>query len=121
MRRHGRSATTRRGPAGGARPEATARPFRDDEAGLGGGRWSWSDSATTYYTVRYGPPMRAHGQEDRGGVTWSPRGVRVLVNSGRYTYDAASRFLAYQDGPFSHNVAVPRGGTVRPRAWVTVT
>ena len=103
------------------RPDATAHSLRDDEAGLGVGRWSWNDSSTTYYTVRYGPPMRAHGHEDRGGVTWSPRGVRVLVNPGRYTYDTASRFLAYQDGPSSHNVAVPRGGTVRPRAWVTVT
>jgi len=107
--------------AGVARPGATGRSFRDDEAGLGVGRWSWSDPATTYYTVRYGPPMRAHGQEDRGGVTWSPRGVRVLVNSGRYTYDTASRFLAYQDGPAGHDVAIPRGGRVQPRAWVTVT
>jgi hypothetical protein len=65
--------------------------------------------------------MRAHGQEDRGGVTWTPHGVRVLVNPGRYTYDEASRFLPYQDGPASHNVAVPRGGKIQPRAWVTVT
>lgn len=107
--------------AGVTRPGATAHSFRDDAAGLGVGRWSWSDPATTYYTVRYGPPMRAHGQEDRGGVTWSPRGVRVLVNSGRYTYDTTSHFLPYQDGPAGHNVAVPRGGKVQPRAWVTVT
>ena len=94
--------------AGVTRPGASARSFRDDEAGLGVGRWSWNDTATTYYTVRYGPPMRAHGQEDRDGVTWTPHGVRVLVNPGRYTYDPASRFIAYQDGPSSHNVAVPR-------------
>ena len=54
-------------------------------------------------------------------MTWSPRGVRVLVNPGRYTYDATSHFLPYQDGPAGHNVAVPRGGKVQPRAWVTVT
>jgi hypothetical protein len=103
------------------RPDASARSFRDDEAGLGVGRWGWNDTAATYYTVRYGPPMRAHGQEDRGGVTWTPHGVRVLVNPGRYTYDTASRFLPYQDGPGSHNVAVPKGGAIQPRAWVTVT
>jgi hypothetical protein len=106
---------------GVTRPAGTGRWFRDDRAGLGVGRWSWTDPAASYYTVRYGPPLRAHGHQDRGGVTWSPRGVRVLVNPGRYTYEASSRFLGYQDGPAGHNVAVPRPGVLAPRAWVTVT
>jgi hypothetical protein len=88
------------------------RVFRDDQTGLGVGRWSWSDPRTTYYTVRYGPPMRAHGQQDRGGVTWSALGTRILVGVGRYTSDPASAYYSYGKGPVSHNVAYPTKGTL---------
>jgi hypothetical protein len=98
--------------AGTTRSKAQDRVFRDDQAGLGVGRWSWSDPRTSYYTVRYGPPMRAHGQQDRGGVTWSALGTRVLVGPGRYTYDAASRYYPYAKRPASHNVAFPARGTL---------
>jgi hypothetical protein len=84
--------------------------FRDDQAGWVIGRWSWSDRATSHYTVRYGPPRRAHGHHDRaGGVTWSTRGVRVLVGPGRYTSDLTSAFYAYQVGPSGQNTAIPSG------------
>ncbi len=101
-------------------PTARGRVFRDDEAGLAVGRWSWRDPSTSYYTLRYGGPRRAHGQEDRGGVTWSALGVRVLVNPGRFTYDV-SPLQRYQAGPRSHNVAVLDGRTIAPGATVTVT
>jgi hypothetical protein len=96
--------------AGTTRSKAQDRVFRDDQAGLGAGRWSWSDPRTAYYTVRYGPPMRAHGQQDRGGVTWSDLGARILVGPGRYSYDRASKYYPYAKGAASHNVAFPTKG-----------
>jgi hypothetical protein len=98
---------------GDPHPGYVARLFREDSSGWIIGRWSWRDADTTYYTVRYGPPHRAHGQHDRaGGVTWSSAGVRVLVGPGKYTYDNTTEWYAYQRGPQSHNVAVPQGRSV---------
>jgi hypothetical protein len=90
---------------------ATERVLRDDPAGWVVGRWSWSDAATSYYTIRYGPPLRGHGHHDRaGGVTWSTRGVRVLVGPGRFSYDNANNYNAYQKSPAGQNVAIPDAG-----------
>ena len=87
--------------------------LRDDQAGWVIGRWSWTDPAASHYTVRYGPARRAHGHEDRsGGVTWSTRGVRVLVGPGRYTSDTTSGYHTYQIGPQGQNVAIPSGRAV---------
>jgi hypothetical protein len=87
------------------------RIFRDDQAGWVVGRWSWTDPATSYYTVRYGPGRRAHGHEDRaGGVTWTAGGVRVLVGPGRYTSDATSNYYYYQYGPQGQNAPIPDKG-----------
>jgi hypothetical protein len=86
----------------------TPGAFRDDQTGWAIGRWSFTDRETSYYTVRYGPPRRAHGHNDRaGGVTWSTKGVRVLIGPGRYTSDLKSPFHAYQIGPQGQNVAIP--------------
>jgi hypothetical protein len=100
--------------AGRSVPRNWARTLRDDQTGTIVGRWSWSDRQTSYYTVRYGPPRRAHGQEDRaGGVTWSTLGSRVLVGPGKYNYDKNSPWNAYMISPLSHNVAIPNGGAVK--------
>ncbi|MEU8608668.1 heparinase II/III family protein [Actinoplanes sp. NPDC048791] len=100
--------------AGGPVPTLrTPRVLRDDQAGWGIGRWSWTDPRAVYYTVRYGPKRWAHGQHDRaGGVTFSAAGVRVLVGPGRYSYDLGDSYRAYQLSPNSHNVALPEGGKV---------
>jgi hypothetical protein len=91
----------------------TPRALRDDKTGWVVGRWSWSDPRAVYYTVRYGPGRRAHGQHDRaGGVTFSAAGVRVLVGPGRFSYDTTSNYWAYQVSPKSHNVAIPDRGKV---------
>ena len=88
--------------------------LRDDQTGWVIGRWSWTDPDTTYYTVRYGPPRRAHGHHDSsGGVTWSTKGVRVLVGPGRFSYDRDNALHAHQISPQSHNVARPDGRYVR--------
>jgi len=101
-----------RGPRRAGSPDPGTGPavFQDDEAGLAVGRWSWTDRATTYYTLRYGPPIRAHGQQDRGGVTWSTSGARILVNPGRFGYEKATAYEAWQSSARSHNVATPADG-----------
>jgi hypothetical protein len=99
--------------AGQAGSLSNPRVLRDDQTGTAIGRWSWTDPLTTYYTLRYGPPRRAHGHEDRaGGITWTTMGTRVLVGPGKFTYDKASPWYVWTVGASSHNVAVPDGGTV---------
>jgi hypothetical protein len=99
--------------AGAVQTLRTPRVLRDDQAGWGIGRWSWTDPKAVYYTVRYGPVRFAHGQHDRaGGVTFSAAGVRVLVGPGRYSYTKGNNYQAYQLSPNSHNVAVPAGRKV---------
>jgi Heparinase II/III-like protein len=111
-----------RGP--GRRATARTHVFRDDQAGLVIGKWSATDLAdvrATYYTLRYGPPRRAHGHQDRSGVTWSTDGVRVLVGPGRYTYQTGAPELLWQRTPVAHNVAVPETGRLSSRASVSLT
>jgi Heparinase II/III-like protein len=94
-------------------PGSSSLPtLRDDAAGYVIGRWSWSDPKTSYYTLRYGPPLRAHGHQDRAGVTWTTAGARVLVGPGYYT-TAANRWRDYQRGPQGQNVATVANGTLR--------
>lgn len=100
----------------------TWRPgaFRDPSAGWVMGRWSWSDPKTTYYTVRFGPARRAHGHQDRGGVTFTTSGVRVLVGAGRFDYDARSPWNAYQLSAAAQNTAVSTTGRLNTRATVSL-
>lgn len=102
-------------------PRRTERVFRDDAAGLVVGRWSWKDPNTTYYTLRYGPPRRAHGHHDKASLTWTAAGSRVLVGSGYFSYEAANRFSQYQKTPQSSNVAIPVGANPKLTATAKVT
>jgi hypothetical protein len=89
---------------------AANRVLKDDQTGWIIGRWSWTDPATSYYTIRYGPPRYGHGHHDRaGGVTWTTMGVRVLVGPGGFSYEATSGYAQYQKNPQGQNVAVPAG------------
>lgn len=90
------------------------RGLLDPRTGWAVGRWGWTNRNAPHYTVRFGPARRAHGHEDRaGGVTWSIKGVRVLVGPGRYSYDKSNMYAKYQVRPDGQNVAIPHGGTVR--------
>ncbi|GLY95534.1 heparinase II/III family protein [Actinoplanes sp. NBRC 103695] len=89
------------------------RVFRDMQTGWAIGRWSWTDPNAVYYTIRTGPSKFAHGQHDRaGGVTFSAKGVRVLVGPGAFSYDTTNNYALYQMGPQSQNVALPGGKAV---------
>ena len=99
----------------------TARTFRDDRAGFVVGKWSWTDLMTSYYTIRYGPPRWAHGQQERAGITWSTGNRRVLVGPGRGTYDPAGNYQSWARNAPSHNVATVDRRTLDTRASVYVT
>lgn len=86
-----------------------AGTFRDDQAGYAIGRWSRSDRRRTYYTIRYGPRRRAHGHDDRGAVTWSTLGTRVLVGPGRYVYGTDPK-AHWRTTAIAHNMAIPTAG-----------
>jgi len=79
--------------------------FRDDAAGLVTGRWSWTDSRTSYYLFRYGRGCYGYGHchDDRGELVWTTLGLPVLIDPGIFTYDAGS-FNAFQQTPIGHNV-----------------
>jgi hypothetical protein len=107
--------------SGVTRSRWTTHTFRDDRAGLIVGRWSWIDAGTVYYTVRYGPPRTAHGQQERAGITWSAGGRRVLVGPGTGTYDRAGNYKAWTSGAPSHNVATVDGRQLTTRPSVSLT
>lgn len=94
--------------------------FRDDEAGLLAGRWSWDEDDTTFYTLRYGPPRRSHGHHDQGSLTWSTGGVRVLVGTGFFGYDQSEPLVPYGWSPQAANTAVPEGGVPGGPGFVVV-
>lgn len=100
-------------PGAAAPHRTTAGAFRDDVAGFGIGRWSWSNPATTYYTVRYGPPRMAHGRFDKGAVTWSAAGARILVGAGSHGNDSNDALVRWQNTPDAYNVAFPVGAALR--------
>jgi hypothetical protein len=92
---------------------STARVFRDDATGWLIGRWSWTDALTSFYSIRYGPVRWAHGHEDRGAITWTTWGARVLIDPGRFDSDAASGWHAWQMSAPAHNAAVLVGARRR--------
>lgn len=120
---------------GFTRSQWTARAFRDDQAGFVFGKWSWTDPATTYYSIRYGPRRWAHGQQERAGITWSTDNRRVLVGPGKAPFDPAGNYRAWGASPAAHNDATAdkrtlslsapvylTGSTIRAswHAWTTV-
>lgn len=100
-----------------AQPSATVR---DDAAGLVTGRWSWTDPMTSYYLIRYGPPRRAHGHQDRGSLVWTTLGVPVLIDPGVFSADPGT-YTTYQKGTTAHSVQIVSGRTLNTSAWATVT
>lgn len=95
--------------------------FRDDAAGLITGRWTWSDPTTSFYLIRYGGRRWAHGHEDRGSIVWQTRGVPVLIDPGKFSYDPGP-YATFAKAPLAHATLIPRGkATFVPSAAVTVS
>lgn len=94
--------------------------FRDDEAGIVAGRWSWKDPDTTYYTVRYGPGRWAHGHHDKAAVTFTTAGSRVLVGPGYYSYDWGNAYASRARTMQAHNTSWIPGRSINGRAGATI-
>ncbi|KGN30443.1 hypothetical protein N802_07295 [Knoellia sinensis KCTC 19936] len=113
-------------PFGDGLPTAftrTAQPsgsFRDDQAGVLTGRWSWTDPNTSMYLLRYGPPRRLHGQEERTSLVWWAAGAPVLIDPGTFSYDPGI-YQTFAKSPIGHSVNIVRNRNFVPSAGVNVT
>nr|WP_255523951.1 heparinase II/III family protein [Terrabacter sp. MAHUQ-38] len=78
------------------------------------GRSGWGDaqrpfSQQGYYTLRFGPQNRIHGHEDGAALTFYHRGRSVLVDGGKYAYDAKDPLRAHLLSRPAHNAVHLRG------------
>jgi Heparinase II/III-like protein len=100
---------------GYARPGPDAgRPvqFVDTEAGVAFGRWSWTNTKTTYWSAFNRTRRGAHGHYDRTSVTWQTDGVPILTDVGQPDYDTiANPLTIWSRTPVAQNESVPK--TVR--------
>ncbi|MEO7268340.1 MAG: heparinase II/III family protein [Knoellia sp.] len=103
--------------------QRTAQPsgtFRDDQAGVLTGRWSWTDPNTSFYLLRYGGPRRLHGHEERTSLVWSTEGVPVLIDPGTFSYDPGI-YTTFSKTPIGHNSQLVRNRTFVPGNGVFVS
>lgn len=86
-----------------------ARPlqFVDSGAGVAMGRWSWTDTNTTYWTALNRDRRGAHGHDDNQAITWQSQGLPVLVDPGQYDYDASTDLTDWLKSNVAHNRAMP--------------
>ncbi|WP_353951826.1 heparinase II/III family protein [Knoellia sp. S7-12] len=90
------------------------------------GRSGWGDddrpfSEHTFYSLRFGPQNRIHGHVDGGSLTLFHRGAPVLVDGGKYAYDAVDPFRAHVLSRAAHNSVVVDGVEYDRTAEVTLT
>lgn len=83
-------------------------------AGYVFGRSGWGDDARpfadhTFYSLRFGPQNRIHGHVDGGSLTLFHNGAPVLVDGGKYAYDAQDPFRAHVLSRAAHNSVVIDG------------
>lgn len=90
------------------------------------GRSGWGDetrpfSDQTFYSLRFGPQNRIHGHVDGGSLTLFHRGAPVLVDGGKYAYDAQDPFRAHVLSRAAHNSVLVEGREYDRTADVTLT
>ena len=92
------------GGTSGPRPTATIRRYK---AGFLFARSGWGDSRPfdqeTFWTLRFGPGLFAHGHADGGSLTLAANGRRLLVDSGKFSYTAGA-WRTWFVGRTAHNV-----------------
>ncbi len=87
------------------------------------GRSGWGGtgrpfSETTFYSLRFGPQNRIHGHVNGGSLTLFHRGTPVLVDGGKYAYDAVDPFRAHVLSRAAHNSVLIEGIEYDKRADV---
>jgi hypothetical protein len=99
------------GGVSGAPPPDRVKVYR---SGYVFGRSGWGDAGTPfsehgYYTLRFGPQNRIHGHEDGAALTFFHHGRSVLVDGGKYAYDAKDPLRAHLLSRPAHNAVHLRG------------
>lgn len=104
------------GGTSGPHPTSTFKTYR---AGYAFGRSGWGDDRPfadeTAFSVHYGPGRRFHGHADGSALTVYGYGSRLIVGSGKYSYDE-SAFRRYFVGRSAQNVVTVGGVPYRPTA-----
>ena len=90
-------------------PLNPSRPLSvlDPDAGVAAGRWSWTDTSTTWWTALNRPVTGAHGHDDNMSVTWQTLGFPVVVDIGQYDYDHTGLITRWTESAVAHNRAIP--------------
>lgn len=78
------------------------------DAGYAYGRSTWGDSRqrfkdASFYSLRFGPQNRIHGHADGMALTLWAGGESLLVDSGKYAYDAKDPYRAHLLSREAHN------------------
>jgi hypothetical protein len=86
--------------------------FRTYRAGYAFGRSGWGDDRPfadeTAFSLHYGPARRFHGHADGSALTVYGFGSRLIVGTGKYSYDG-SPFRSYFLGRSAQNVVTVGG------------
>jgi hypothetical protein len=90
------------------------------------GRSGWGDehrpfAGQTFYSLRFGPQNRIHGHVDGGSLTLFHRGAPVLIDGGKYAYDAVDPFRAHVLSRAAHNSVLVEGLDYDRTASVALT
>jgi hypothetical protein len=100
--------------ASGPRPTSTSRVYG---AGFTFARTGWGEERPfadeTMLTIRHGPARYAHGHEDGTSITLYAYGGSVLLDSGKYTYEAGPDRRYFVRGP-AHNLVTVDDATRTP-------
>ena len=89
----------------GAAPRDSAVVY---QSGYVFGRSTWGNTETEFseadfYSLRFGPQNRIHGHADGMSLTLFHKGESLLVDSGKYAYDAKDPFRAHLLSREAHN------------------
>jgi heparinase II/III-like protein len=81
-------------------------------AGYAFGRSGWGESRSftdeVAFTLQYGPARRYHGHADGGAITLFGYGSRLLLDSGKFSYNYGP-WHTYFNGRSAHNVVTVDG------------
>lgn len=75
------------------------------------GRSGWGGEGRSYaeetsYSLRYGPQIRSHQHEDRGGITFFSGGRDWITDPGSYNYEPKDPFRRHLRSRQAHNLVV---------------
>jgi hypothetical protein len=90
--------------ASGPKPSSELAVY---SAGFAFGRSGWGEDRPyadeVHFSLRFGPARRIHGHLDGGAITMYGYGSRLLLDSGRFTYNY-NAYRTYFVGRSAHNI-----------------